>query len=254
VSFACVAAAAAVAVCGCSSGSSSAKSAPTIATAPAVTGAPASPLPTASQTPLPPASGQLTGTDLEKVLLPAANFPTGFKPGPVVSSGSSLSTAAAQYNLATISCATFDNHVGATGFGETAMAASSYSTSQQVYDQVIYQFASAAKATAFVNGADALAQRCGAGFKVSNDGQTDTWRMHADRITAVPGYPSVEITQLGTLNTSPVKERDVLTASGVDVFLTASVGIGSAAEPSDPALEAITYNLMKRQSAVAVLG
>ena len=114
-------------------------------------------------TPLPAAAGQLTGTQLESVLLPESDFPAGFatpSTGPV-SSGGSLTSGPASYNLATISCATFIQHFGTTGFGETAMVSGSAADVGQAYDQFIYQFATAPQATAFASGVQALAAGAG---------------------------------------------------------------------------------------------
>ena len=114
-------------------------------------------------TPLAAATGQLTGTQLESVLLPASDFPAGFatpSTGPITSGGS-LTTAPATYNLATISCATFIEHLGTVGFGETAMVSGSVAAAGQAYDQFIYQFGSASAASAFVAGVQSLAGRCG---------------------------------------------------------------------------------------------
>jgi hypothetical protein len=146
-------------------------SASAVATAPTSAAA----VPTESMTPLAPASGQLTGTDLESVLLPESFFPAGFtapSSGPI-NSGGSLVSAAATYNLATVSCATFVERLGETGFGETALAAVSLSGSKQVYGELVYQFASSPEATAFVAGIKSIAARCGS-FKVTSSGQTGT--------------------------------------------------------------------------------
>jgi hypothetical protein len=40
----------------------------------------------------------------------------------------------------------------------------------------------------------------------------------------------------------------------VDVFAAAGVGVGGAAAPALPAKQAMVYDLMQRQAAVAVLG
>jgi hypothetical protein len=121
-----VAAGTLVAVTGCSTKgtpyatpSSHSPSATSAATAPA-TGA----LPTASMTPLPAAAGQLTGTELASVLLPASDFPAGFtvSSSGATNSGGSLTSGPAQYPLATISCSEFVQHLGSTGFGETGQA------------------------------------------------------------------------------------------------------------------------------------
>jgi hypothetical protein len=215
----------------------------------------AGPLPTASMTPLAAATGQLTGTELESVLLPASDYPAGFtvsSSGPVTSGGS-LETGAAQYNLATVSCADFVDHLGGTGFGETAMAAVSVVGADQAYDQVVYQFGSAASASAFVAGLQPLAARCGKSFAADDDGENGTFRLTATPGADVGGYPTVELVQRGTVGGSSVILDTLFSASGVDVFAAAGVGLGDGA-PAVPAKETILYDLMKRQAAAAVLG
>jgi hypothetical protein len=249
-----VAAVVAAAVTGCATkgvpyktpSSSSASSAPAATTA--------APAPTVSMTPVPAASGQLTGTQLETVLLPQSFFPAGFtlSPSSAVSSGPALSSALPQHDLATVDCATFVNHFGNTGFGETALAAVSAVGQSQAFDQVVYQFGSPAAATAFVAGVKSTAGRCGS-FTATSNGTTGTFSLKAVPGPAVGGHPSVELTQAGVLNHSSLTIDTVLSASGVDVFAGATVGLGAAA-PTSVAPATIVYNLMKRQAAAAVLG
>jgi hypothetical protein len=214
----------------------------------------AGPLPTASMTPLPAASGQLTGTDLESVLLPAADFPSGFaasSTGPVTSGGT-LTSAAALYPLATVSCSEFVQHLGSTGFGETAMAADSIVGTSQAYDQVIYQFSTASAASAFVSGVQSLAGRC-TSFTAPASTGTATFSLKAAPGASVAGNPTVELVQTGKVSGSALTLDTLLSASGVDVFAASGVGLGVGA-PAVPAKETIIYNLMKRQAAAAVLG
>ena len=255
------------AVAGCSTKGvpyKSPTSAPTSATAAASAAATATApteadgaLPTASMTPLPAASGQLTGSELETVLLPASDFPSGFTASSsgATSSGGSLTTDAAAYPLATVSCADFEQHLGSTGFGETAMAADSVVGTEQAFDQLIYQFASAAQAKAFVAGIAALAARC-ASFTAPADGSTGTFSFSATPGAPLAGLPTVELKQTGKVTGSAVALDTLFTASGVDVFAAAAVGLGisAATVPTVPAKETIVYNLMKRQAAAAVLG
>jgi hypothetical protein len=256
-----------LALAGCSSSSSSSSAAApapsatapapsaTAATAPAAAGTAPGALPTASMTPLPAASGQLTGTQLESVLLPATDFPAGFATptsGPI-SSGGSLTSGPATYNLATMSCATFIQHLGAVGFGETAMVSGSVAASGQAYDELIYQFGTAPAASAFVSGVQALAGRCGS-FTATANGSKGTFSLRATPGPAVGGHPSVELLQTGTLGTSKLVLDTLLCASGVDVFAAAGVGVGGTAAPVQPAKDAVVYNLMKRQAAAVVLG
>jgi hypothetical protein len=203
---------------------------------------------------VPAASGQLTGTQLQPVLLPQSFFPAGFalSSSSAVSSGGSLSSSSAQYNLATISCATFVNHLGNAGFGETAMASNSFVGNRQAFDQVVYQFAGAAAASDFVAGVKSLAARCHA-FTATDNGATGHFSLSATPGPAVGGHPSLRLVQTGTISGSPLVLDTLLSASGVDVFTGAAVGLGTGA-PASPANESIVYNLMKRQAAAAVLG
>jgi hypothetical protein len=214
----------------------------------------AAPEPAVSESPVPAASGQLTGSQLETVLLTQSYFPAGFalSSSTAVSSGGSLSSSPAQYDLATISCATFVNHLGTTGFGETAMASNSFVGTQQAFDQVIYQFGSAAAASDFVAGVQSLAARCHS-FTATDNGATGHFSLSATDGPAVGGHPSLRLVQTGTIKGSSLVLDTLLSASGVDVFAGAAVGLGTSA-PASPAKETIVYNLMKRQAAAALLG
>jgi hypothetical protein len=55
------------------------------------------------------------------------------------------------------------------------------------------------------------------------------------------------------LNHATLVIDTVMSASGVDVFAGAAVGLGAPA-PAGLAPSTIAYNLMKRQAAAAVLG
>jgi hypothetical protein len=206
-------------------------------------------------TPLAAAGGQLTGTQLESVLLPASDFPSGYTTpaSAPVTSGSSLTLGKATYDLATVSCATFVEHFGATGFGETAMVGGSVSevASSKAFDEVIYQFATPAEAASFVSGIQKLAGRC-ASFKVSANGQSGTFSLKASAGTPVGGHQTVNFEETGTLG-GKVDLDLLLCASGVDAFAGGGVGANGASAPTEPGKGAIVWNLMKRQAAVAEL-
>jgi hypothetical protein len=248
-----IAAGTAASVAGCSTkGTAYAtpSSPPASASAPA-----AGVLPTASMTPLPAAAGQLTGTDLESVLLPASDFPAGYTASSsgATTSGGSLTSGAVQYPLATISCSSFVQHLGSTGFGETGMASDSIVGSNQAYDQAIYQFSTAAEASAFVAGISPLAARCPSFTAPITSSTSSTMRMKAAPGDSVAGLPTVALLQTATANGSALTLDTLFTPSGVDVFVVSGVGLGKGA-PVVPAKETIIYNLMKRQAAAAVLG
>ena len=222
------------------------------ASAPAQTAAAAAP--TTAMTPLPRASGQLTGTQLEQVLLPQAEFPAGFAlaQSSAVSSGGALSSGPAQFDLATVSCGDFISHLGNTGFGETAMAANSYTAQAQAFDQVVYQFSSDTAATEFIDGIRTVAGRCHS-FTATVNGTTGTFSLTATPSAEVAGHPSLELVQSGTIGGSSLTLDTLLSANGVDVFAGAAVGLGASA-PASMAKQTIVYDLMKRQAAAAVLG
>ena len=212
-------------------------------------------LPSASMTPLPAAAGQLTGTGLESVLLPASDFPTGYTASSsgATTSGGSLTSGAAQYPLATVSCSDFVQHLGSTGFGETGMASDSIVGSEQAYDQAIYQFSTAAEASAFVAGISPLAARCPSFTAPITTSTSTTMRMKAAPGDSVAGRPTVGLLQTATANGSALTLETLFTASGVDVFVVSGVGFGKGA-PAVPSKQTIIYNLMKRQAAAAELG
>ena len=186
-------------------------------------------------TPLPAAAGQLTGTGLESVLLPASDFPSGYTASSsgATTSGGSLTSGAAQYPLATISCSDFVQHLGSTGFGETGMASDSIAASSQAYDQAIYQFSTPAEASAFVAGISPLAVRCPSFTAPITSSTSTTMRMTAAPGDSVAGRPTVELRQTAKANGSALTLDTLFAASGVDVFVVSGVGIrrGRARRP-----------------------
>jgi hypothetical protein len=210
--------------------------------------------PAASQSPLPAAAGQLTGTQLQTVLLPQSAFPTGFSlsSSSTISSGGSIETTPAAYDLSTMSCGSFVQHLGNTGFGESGIASNSFVRSDQAFDQVVYQFATAAAASKFVAGVQALAGRCRS-FTATDNGSSGTFALKAAPGAPVGGHPSLELAQTATISSSSLTLDVLFAASGVDVFAAAGAGLGTAA-PASPPKQTLIYQLMKRQTAAAVLG
>ncbi|HEX4292171.1 MAG TPA: hypothetical protein VH021_24825 [Trebonia sp.] len=229
-------------------------SSPSASASSAATAPTAGAMPTGPMSPLPDATGQLTGTNLATVLLPAADFPAGYttSASDAVNSGGSLKPGPAQYPIATVSCSNFVQHLGAQGFGETAMASDSVVGANQAYDQAIYQFSSASAAAAFVAGISPLAGRCPS-FSEPVNGSTATMRMKAAAGDSVAGRPTVGLLQTAAVSGTALTLETEFLASGVDVFVVSAVGFGKGA-PSDPAKETIIDNLMKRQAAASVLG
>ncbi len=117
---------------------------------------------------------------------------------------------------------------------------------------MVYQFGSAAAASGFVAGIKSLAARCGT-FTATDNGATGHFSLSATPGPAVGGHPSLRLVQTGTISGSSLVLDTLLSASGVDVFGGAAVGLGAAA-PASPTQQDIAYSLMKRQAAAAVLG
>jgi hypothetical protein len=107
---------------------------------------------------------QLTGVQLLSALLPRSDFPAGFRldKSNVFDSGRHLENSPARYHLSTMSCSSFSNNFGDTGFGETATAADDFnnSTYTRGYGQQVYQFKTRSAATAFFKGLRAISRRC----------------------------------------------------------------------------------------------
>ncbi len=107
---------------------------------------------------------QLTGVQLLSALLPQSDFPAGFKldKSNIFDSGRHFENSPAQYHLSTMSCSSFSNDFGGTGFGETATAADDFtnSTGARVYGQQVYQFKTGSAATSFFKGLRAISRRC----------------------------------------------------------------------------------------------
>ena len=157
----------------------------------------------------------------------------------MVSSGDSLTSAPPQYDLASVSCADFISHLGNAGFGETAVAANSYVGSAQAFDQVVYQFGGAAAASSFLAGIKSVAGRCRS-FTATDNGATGTFSLRAAPAAPVAGHPSVELIESGTIHGSSLTLDTLLSASGVDVFAGAAIGLGSTAPPAWPSRRSST--------------
>ena len=111
---------------------------------------------------------------------------------------------------------------------------------------------SASSASAFVAEIKPLAARCGTSFSATDNGTSGTFRLSATPGTDVGGYPTIDLVQSATVGGTSVVLDTLFSASGVDVFAAAGVGLGTGA-PAVPAKETIIYDLMKRQAAEAVL-
>ena len=195
---------------------------------------------------------QLTGSQLAAVLLPAGNFPRGYRYDQSTSyeSGNRLETGKAKYHLASISCTSLGNVYGRSGFGETAVAGNSYSTlvdnftatSGAAFAQTVYQFASASAARSFWQGIRSVVVRCpGFGLATRRSGATE--RIVTVSIRGTKAFQadfSAPFRPLGT-----IRLQSLVVVRGQDVIEVDALGLARAV-PATPSLRTLMTRLLAR--------
>ena len=196
---------------------------------------------------------QLTGSQLAADLLPAGDFPPGYRYDSSRSfeSGTRLETGPAKYHLASVSCTTFGNHYAYSGFGETAVATNLYSTvvnnptatSGARFGQIVYQFASASAARSFWQGSRSIAVRCPGWGSAAVAGYTHG----TERIIKVSlrGTHAFQANFNGYLASYPVHLQTLVVLRGQDVIET-NVSTLSRALPTSPSLRTLMILLLAR--------
>jgi hypothetical protein len=184
---------------------------------------------------------QLTGTQLASALLPASYFPAGYKVDHSndYNSGSRLERGPARYNIARISCKTFNNAVGKKGFGESAIATDFFAQSEgnsfrlDAFGQLVYQFRAPGMATEFFRALPRVFARCpdSAGA-----------RLRISRAAPVDGHQAF---QISVATSVPVKSSETLlvSAAGPDLFVTAQISLNEPA-PSSPTARTLLARLI----------
>jgi hypothetical protein len=197
---------------------------------------------------------QLTGSQLAAALLPAGTFPPGYRYDKSTSyeSGSRLETGEAKYHLASISCTTLGNVYGRSGFGETAVAANSYSTlvdnytatSGAAFGQSVYQFASASAARSFWQGIRSVAVRCpgwGTAAVLGYSGVTE--RIVTASIRGARAFQAEFSASFAPFGT--IRLQSLVVLRGQDVIEADAMGLGRAA-PTSPSLRTLVTRLLAR--------
>jgi hypothetical protein len=193
---------------------------------------------------------QLTGSQLNADLLPAAAFPGGYRYDSSTSheSGQRLETGQVKYHLASISCRTLSNVWEQPGFGETAVATNSYSTlvdnytatSGAAFAQTVYQFASVSTARSFWPGLRSVAVRC-PGFGVAGGHGTERIvKASIDGTRAFQADFSASIAPLGA-----VRVQSLIVLRGRYVFEVDVLGLARAV-PASPSLSTLMAKLLVR--------
>jgi hypothetical protein len=203
-----------------------------------------------------PPAAQLAGRQLAGRLVPVSALPRGYQLMKPFSqdSGSRLETAAAKYDLATMSCAAIDDDNGRPGFGESAFAEDAHSLnasglpSSELLQQV-YQFRAAQAASSFWSGLRAIYTRCpGLGAATAPGPGKVTQRVFAvpyDRGQAFEADVTVTGRPGGTVNTATL-----VVVADDDVFAVELLGYIRPV-PADPPARTLMSELITRVQAAA---
>ena len=191
-------------------------------------------------------TGQLTGAQLTRALLPASDFPASFAVSRQGSadSGGSLEKAAAAYDVSTMTCADWDNYFTGAGFGETAYTSDSVasSTRNQSYGQIVYQFGSPAAASRFFGEVRSLPGRCRS-FTASGGGAAGRVTMQPAAAAPIDGHQAFWIMQATTVVGENSTSNTLFALEGTDVYAVSASGVG-ASPPSSPAAEMLLRKLI----------
>jgi hypothetical protein len=192
---------------------------------------------------------QLTGLQLLAALLPASDFPAGYKldKSGIYDSGARLLTAPAKYHLATQSCTSFANHFGQRGYGETAVASDDFANSGPTirdFGQEVYQFKSSRAATAIFNGLRAIVRRCPK-FAFTGAGPDVKVTTKIFNAPAIGGHRTFQMNQTGTIQGFKFGLNLVFTVAGQDLFFTGNVG-AMTTPPASPSPRTTMFRLINR--------
>lgn len=143
-----------------------------------------------------------------------------------------------------MSCSSFSNDFGGTGFGETATAFDDFmnSTSTGSYGQQVYQFKTRSAAKSFFKGLRAIARRCPS-FLL--DGVASGIFTQAFDARPIGGDVTFQVNQSGSAQGVLAAIDMVFTVAGTDVFFTANLGI-AVAPPSSPSARTSMRKLITR--------
>jgi hypothetical protein len=182
---------------------------------------------------------QINGKQLSAVLLPVQDFPGGYTSAPKDSADSgNIVYTDAQWTLAGMDCADFQQSFGGKGFGETAYAQRAFTSAPTgaYFIETIYQFGSVSAAASFFSGVRSETGACRSFTDTSQDGSPEHWKLHVSTAPSGIGghaYTIKETTSTVikgvTVNDAPV---DLIAMHGVDVCEVTYSGDGPATTPS----------------------
>jgi hypothetical protein len=199
---------------------------------------------------------QFTGAQLAAALVPVSAFPRADRhiTNTPFNSGNHLETGPATYKLSSISCADFAINFDGTGFGETALATSSYGTDPDAkssggFDQAVYQFASTGVARSFWRGLRSVVVRCpglGAGHPPARSGASVTQRLSAGQMPGAQAF-RLDTTIVFKLAGQTLVARATvwMAVAGQYVFDVDASGFNRPV-PANPAAETVLHAVIAR--------
>jgi hypothetical protein len=201
---------------------------------------------------------QVTGTQLKSALLPPGDFIAGYTVTFALNSGSNLEHGAV-LNLPSISCKAFWLEQGvAQGFGETAFASDMVAAKSgtlpsvsEIFNQSVYQFASAHTATAFLSQLNAKYRSCRSVTASDTTGGTLHWVAHSQskqRVGSDQALQVVEYVSDSKVPGSPTVIYLLWTANGTDVYMISSQLLFITSPR--PTLSSLTLKLIARVHAL----
>ena len=205
---------------------------------------------TASSTAAAPTT-QLTGTQLTSALLTASDVASGFtiSSDSAVDSGGSLTTTAAKYKPATMTCADLLNEIGQTGFGESAMADNTLEndSTEELLNQVVYQFSSASAANVFFTSLQAKWNSCGAFTETDSSGTAGKVDITVASAPSGLGDMDFSNTMVATESSTTMTGTNLAVLKGSDVFIVGPGKIGGS-QPADLSAQTLVQKLMSKVS------
>ena len=201
---------------------------------------------------------QLTGKQLKSALLPPSDFLAGYAVTYSANSGGRLEHGGV-FKLPSMSCRIFWLSVGVTqGFGETAFAtdlvgpkSGTLPTVAELFDQTVYQFASAHTAATFLSQLNAKYRSCRSVSASDTKGGTLRWMAHSQSKPRVGGHQALQIVEYlsdSKVPGPPLVSYLLWTLNGADVYLI-STQLLSVTSPQ-PAQSSLTLKLIARVSAL----
>ena len=200
-------------------------------------------------------TAQLTGTQLKSALLTTTDAGSGFaaSASSETDSGGALTTAAAKYKPATLSCADLLNQMGQSGFGESAMADDTLEndTSGELLNQVVYQFSSATAANVFFTSLEAKWNSCGSFTETdTSSGTTTTGKVSITAASAPSGLGDMAFanTMSATESSTTMNGTNLAVLKGSDVFILGPDKVGGG-QPTDLSAQTLMQKLMSNVAA-----